>query len=515
METNFQNSIQSLLKISKLKVSKKYISDSLKSDPDFPSFKTVSNILYLLGINHSTFHVENDKLSEINTPFISFLKEENYFKSITIKKIQNNTVYLAGKKAGQISLDEFIRKWNSIIIVPEKRFISKKYNSIQKKRNIEDSFKNIKFLLFTVLVGLVSFISFNQLTEYNNQSILFFSLKVLGSALSLFAIRIKLKGSSKLLNKVCSLSKSNSCSEMLINSKDKIFNIFSFTTLAATYFIGSLLVAIILTYFLGEIKGIGFFSLLSSPVIIYSLYLQIFKYRKVCPVCMLIVVIIAIEVMIVLNTQVLINEIIFFELLIFALVFYIIDYFLELDDKEKVLQNLNKLVSLFKYNDSIYKFLIWNEDKLEKFKTKDEFIIGPKKSDTVITIVTSLQCSICVAEMHKVLAVIKYYDDLQFRFVFACDPNNKSLVKKTKYILRHRNKETEEKIKVIENIYYNQLADSEINNGNDNTAVMDSILDDYQKWIMLNKIHTVPSIFINEKKMPLGYSISDLIYCNY
>lgn len=514
METNFQNSIQSLLKISKLKVSKKYISDSLKSDPDFPSFKSISNVLYQLGINHSTFQVENDKINELKKPFISFLKERDIFKSVTVEKIYKTEVHLKENTNRIISLNEFLAKWNNIAIIPEKDFVSKKFEILHKKKKTENTFNKSKFLLLLILMLTVCFISFYKVEHYNSRDILFFSLKVLGSALSLFAIRIKLKGSSKLLNKVCSLSKSNSCSEMLINSKDKIFNIFSFTTLAATYFIGSLLVAIILTYFLGEIKGIGFFSLLSSPVIIYSLYLQIFKYRKVCPVCMLIVVIIAIEVMIVLNTQVLINEIIFFELLIFALVFYIIDYFLELDDKEKVLQNLNKLVSLFKYNDSIYKFLIWNEDKLEKFKTKDEFIIGPKKSDTVITIVTSLKCSICIAEIHKIIAIVRYYDEIQFRFIFACDSNNKSFTKRTKYILEHRNKPFEEKIKAVEDIYYNQISDNKMNEFKFSSDV-DSVFDNQQKWISFNKIEEVPSIFINEKKMPLGYSISDLIYCNY
>ncbi|OXA99792.1 hypothetical protein B0A75_09715, partial [Flavobacterium oncorhynchi] len=262
----------------------------VQSHPSYPSLLAISDTLSFFNIDNAAVRVEFSEIDNLPDRFVTLLSENLSASQFHfLEKNSHGYFSFKNKKKTKVSKLSLESRWNNMVFLAESSDEGK--GKIKRKEKQQ----------FYMLLSLVSLIFFSLIissyhTDY--KTFLFFFFPVIGLLFSVAALKDLFGAKSKLINNFCNITVSTSCTTVVSSDKWKIFKTLNFSDLTI-YFFTTQFLGLFILILLGD--SVVFFSIqkcaliLSIPVILASLYYQKFVEKKWCPICLVIIGIIIIE----------------------------------------------------------------------------------------------------------------------------------------------------------------------------------------------------------------------------
>lgn len=350
--------------------------DLYQSHPNYPSLLAVSDSLNLLDIENISANVPFQHFDKLPDRFLTKLNHIDDFILLTNYnnqyKIENNS-----SKVETISIETINENWNGLVFI-----IGENENT---SKNLVFNFE-YKWLLYILII--LSLFFFKQ--NFDFQDIFYLSTTLFGLYISYDILKTYFKKDSN-ESKFCSESKVISCNSV-ISSKDFKFNKYiEFADLPILFF-SIALVGILFNLFSSNL--IGFLSLLSFPLIVYSIHIQKFKIKKWCTLCLVVSTILFFNGIVILffnNLKFTISEIL--NLIIASLIITPIWFLLKNNITNNIeTRQVNNNLLRFKRSEKVFEAVAENVSGLENIT----FItIGNSNAKNNLTLFITPSCSFC------------------------------------------------------------------------------------------------------------------------
>jgi uncharacterized membrane protein len=273
-----EKTVTQFLKALHIPVSEKYVQKLIASHPDFPSLLSISDTFTRLGVNHAARRVKKEDLIELAYPYLL--------------PVGNNVLFI--KSAADLTKHKTdLDYWNEVVLQaePTNRTADKLNNELHAK---ETTINKLGIGLLA-LVGIL--LAYLIITSFSITSFLLFITSLAGVAVGYLLLAKELGVTYAAVDAFCNAGKNTNCDRVL-KADIKLFGI-GFSDVVITFFIFQS-ITLILAQALPETSR-GYFvilavlSLVTLPIIAFSLYYQYFVAKTWCRLCLIIAAILVVQ----------------------------------------------------------------------------------------------------------------------------------------------------------------------------------------------------------------------------
>ncbi|KFF01899.1 vitamin K epoxide reductase family protein [Chryseobacterium luteum] len=257
----------------------KDFSFQINSHPAFPSLLSIVSALNINRVCNYVLEIEDSEIDELPDDFMTFVALTGNEQELMYVEKKNECYLVNGKY--KISKDDLLSKWNKIVVIVDET------QSDLKKKGISTyllPFVGISILI--ILIGLYYYIHLN--------SFMYLLLSLCGFSLSVLSLKKVFGIESSIVSKVCSGTYKD-CSFSETKNTDFISN---FGDYSLVYFFTNMISILFLSNNQNHDVFVSIQKLLLIiilPVMAYSLFYQLFKMKKVCPLCIGIIIILILQ----------------------------------------------------------------------------------------------------------------------------------------------------------------------------------------------------------------------------
>lgn len=517
MAPDLAHLLHSYLGLEKINLDKEEFIFQTLSHPTYPSLHALTGVLDHFNIENIAVELPTTKeaLSELPNRFMMHFEKGREPGMYLTESLGNQLYSVSGEETNeQISETQLLEDWSGVILVIEND------GSIQetKEKSGFSFYRNLIALTVLTLV-ILSFVQTGSILLT-----LFLALSIAGVGFSYLILSHENGNSNKLFDKICSSSKTgNDCGEILNSEVATISSDLKLGDLSLIYFMG-LSGFSILCFLTGLAPGIlPIIAVGTIPVIIYSLYQQLFVLKKICRVCMFIVGVLTLQVGLAayilftspiaiqqpMNTAIIALTSLFGALLIWKVLKTNLQG--AKNQRELTINNLK-----FKRDATVLYSLLETGKYRKQIEIPNEIVLGCKEDPVVeLLIVTNPFCSFC-RDVHDVVHSIynRSLEGLKIVIRFNAAPEH---VDTDSYKICHRLLEiyhTQPEaafIQAIDGVYHaDNPSDWLKANGIGQIETYDQVLADYYNWCVDQDANFTPIMIINGKEFPKQYEREDL-----
>jgi uncharacterized membrane protein len=484
---------------------KESFEDLFLSHPNYPSVFAITDSLDMLSIDNVAIKVPKEQFIDLPDSFLAIFNQN----MVLVSKSKNN-IEIENEDAStkNITSNEFLTHWNEVIIAVEQNV-----NLALKSKN------NSKWLSYTlpfiVLIALSIF--FNK---YNLNSFLTLITSLIGMLFSILIIQEKFGIKSEMASKFCNINPNASCDTVIKSNQGEINKWFSFSDLPLLFFSISVLSIIIQPKESSFI--VDFLSLLSFPIIAYSIILQKFKLKKWCVLCLLVSFIIVTQSLVFGFTTTSFNNITstYFSAFLLSVVlatFFWMQFKPVFEEKIKQEKEINKLKK-FKRNYGVFKFLSKSINNNSELNNLKGIFLGKTDADLQLTLILSPSCGHCHKAFEDGLNLINQFSDkVALTILFNINPDNndnryKIVVEK---LLSINNSNPDRIEEAISDWHIKQIGlekwQAKWQVDTIDMRINHQIHLQYN-WCLENDFNYTPVKIVNKKLLPNDYEIAELKY---
>lgn len=481
--------------------------DTLLSHPNYPSLLSNTDSLSHLDIENIAVNIPLKYLSELPNKFITELQNENSTEFFLIDKneseiiVENNSA-----EKTKINYEELEKKWTGNCLIIEE-------NPNQNK-NIPSTF--LKELYIFGSLSLISIIS-TYVNNFNFIQILQLIFSLIGIVISVEIVKTYFESNKEQKeSKFCTLTKGFSCNS-IINSNSKIFlKQLEFVDLPICFFSFAFLLNI-LNY---PVSIIILLSFISFPLVIYSLYLQMFILKKWCLLCLIV------AFLLIANTSFffIYSKGLGFSLTSFTSAFVLFTlvclYWFSFKNSSikyiEVKKQVNSLIR-FKRNEDVYNAISSEMKDFTNSINIPKITIGNQNTQNTITIFLSPSCPHChTAYKDAKDLILKYPDKIKLEIAYNLNINNTENTYSdiAKVIMKLRNNKGNF-IDALDDWHIRRLNIEEwkMKWFTKNDFLKESEEIDLQyRWCIKNEFNYAPVKIFNGKLLSQHYEINELFY---
>jgi hypothetical protein len=511
------------LKYLNIPISKKYIQKNILSHPDYPSLLSIADTLVRLGIDYQVGQLETQDVDELPIPCITHLNRGG--GQLVLLKDQDD-------------LDRHqsdIEAWDGVVLkVKATDFITDEEHNEQYAK--ENNRRKLSAVLAVALLGLT------VLPVLQVSSWLYFSLfatSMSGAVVGYLLLAKDLGVTYKAVERFCNPGKGTNCDHILNAEDAKVFGFLSFTDAAASYFFFQfLLVGLFIPLFESIspfLSVLAVVSMLTIPVICYSLYYQAVKAKSWCRLCVLVDILLVLQAGLFLLMYVK-QMFVFTD---FQLVSVLISTFLLTSVISSILllkyslrtvaESISEITiaNRVKYDPEIFMHLLMREKRVNDAPFSPEMTLGSREAPVQILMAVNLHCNPCRIAFESVRQILASYPEkvcISLRFTKGMDNTIGELSAST-YLVRywhqftHGGSEEAERTKDLLVNWYSEmdselfakqypLRDRMVKLKGDCSVKLET---QHYEWFEQNEIKRTPTFFINGYKMPKQYRIKDLM----
>ncbi len=505
MKEKLYNILEKFVINNNVKINPKDFKLQLLSNPSYPSVKAISDTLDYFGIDNVVANVPKDALEQLPQCFLAVLEIDSS-KTITqvVRKKDRIKLLKDDGSKEKLSIKDFKASWNGTIIAVEK--------STEEIKKQQVYFKNP--LIPLSLLGIIA-ITFS-LINLELQAMLYTILALVGCGIAYFIVRESLGLHNEVTSKICNSASSNtSCSEV-INSKNKLLGLVSLSDATITFFMATVLIISLFNYNPSFFLGL---SLLSIPIIFYSLYSQAFIIKKWCPLCLAVVGVLVAQLIITLVFISIIefNAIYLIKSVVLTIAFYLSWIYAKgISIKAIKQEQLQTDFLKFKRNENLFTTLLTKKILPSKDKIEPDFQIsfGNPDAKLKITSVTNPMCGFCTKAFEAYDTLLKTHGSkFELSIVFSVPTSS----------LENQGTQISQRIidfyKDNPSKAYASLKDWFVNRDVDSWQSKYGIpskdtslhtLELHKTWCDLNEINYTPATIIGNYFFPQEYQIKDL-----
>lgn len=479
-----------------------------ESHPDYPSLYAITDSLSLIGIENLAAKVSKEQFFEIPITFLSYLDDE-----LILVERKENEVLVSSEDNKQVSFTfiDFFEVWNGIILVVE-------------ENNTQKVFQNNTIRVFTkysLLLGCLLVVYFLKNQEsFQIFTFLGFILSFIGFVIALFIIDEKYRtNENQLTSKICSFSESTSCSKVIKSSSPLISRWVEFSDLPILFF-ASALISQLLN---GEsIFIISLLSILSLPLVAYSIWLQKVKIKKWCILCITVSSILLFLSILGWFNQKDLSFKVTTDFFIIGIIVSVVWFIIKLNISNNAnLTKENLDLMKFKRNPFIFKSLLKKVSSYDSINSFNRILIGKKDVPINLTLILSPSCSHCHIAFEESLEIYKQFEDkINISILFNVNPNNKlnNYLNVVFMILMINKKDSNKILEAIRDLHIEKLSLEEWfvkwgNNATNNDFENEKLdLEQQYNWCQKNNFNFTPVRLVNDTIYPTEYSVSDIKY---
>ena len=478
----------------------------LESNPNYPSIKSVTDALDYFSIENIAAKVPKESLNKLPSFFLAIVKNEEA-NSIAQVMRTRKTITLLTEEATKrkLTAEEFQEVWDGTIVAIE--------NGNIKKSTFVVSFKNPLIPLFLFVVGTVSFGVISQ----ERTALIYTCLAALGFGLSYLVVQEDLGIYNETTTKICNSATVNtSCSDVITSKSAKLFKGLSLSDLSITFFVSALIIIGFMgyheTFFFGA-------TLLSIPIVLYSVGIQAFSLKQWCPLCLGIVgVLIGLATTSFVTTEAFTYQLSYFSkgLMILGVVYLSWVYLKSLVQKSTELQQVTTDYLKFKRNEDLFSSLL-TKKKLSGILDLDEeaeIVFGNPDADLTLTTVTNPTCGYCTDSFRVLDNLLKTHGaHFKLRMIFMVNTQSADDIgyEIAKSVVENYKMNPAKSYDMLNDWY----ADKNIENWRDKhpkfqQTTSPEILNHHVDWCMANQMQGTPTTLVEDCFFPREYDLKDL-----
>jgi len=504
----------SFLRKENLAFNSKDIKLQLLSNPDYPSFLSITDTLDYFDIPTIAAKVPQDYLKELPRHFIAFTNHESG-PEISLVTKNKQTVHVTNSKVKnkELKVDVFKALWDGTILI-----LDRDGEPVKSKNK---NFKSPNALLL-----IVSLIGLGTTVQFTNWSTIFLLIIALfGLVTSYLAVIENIGIKNKIVSKVCNsnANASGECSQVIGSKSGELLNGFGLGDLSLVYFLSICLLMILAGY-----NSLFFLILAFSTILVvgYSLYAQTFILNKWCVLCLIIGGLAVLQSAIIFNLSefatIPFNFLYFLKAgFVFSLIGLIWFYGKDIISKSIKKDQLEIEYTSFKRKKGLFKLLLTNQPQI-KVILPENLTIGYGNTDAslVITAVINPLCIVCSETFKSYDKLLEMYGDrIRINFILeAPSPTEKSpstAIAQHMIELYQTNKSSA--YAFLKNWFENRdLSKTEINSLITKLTEKErsdfDILMNHAMWLDKNGINSTPQTIIGSYFFPKEFDVSDLHY---
>jgi len=481
-----------------------------QSHPDYPSLLSIADTLSFFNIDNGVIRVEVSDVNLLPDHFVAFLNEERSKPQLYFIERKGDTFLCRkDKKPLTISKSELESRWKGLVLLVEKP---------ENEEVLKSNKNSVSLVLQIFALILLVLVLYQFETDF---SIKFFVVfPIIGIFFSVAALKDLFGTKSALLNGFCNMTASTSCATVVDSTKWKIFEVVNFSDLSIIFFVSQFF-GLLVFLFSGD--ATDYFTiqkmllLVSIPVLFLSIYYQKFVEKKWCPICMVIISIILLELGYLAVFQNLVFSILTKSVVVFGFIFLSITLIWsalkKLLTKQKDLKEYQLKAIRFERNYDVFKNALLAKDKAQL--PQNPVILGNKESKTIITVISSPFCGHCKGA-HKLLETIleKHHNDIQIQVILKTNietesEDNKKLFRSLIKIYQQNGEF--DFIKALNTWFENKNKMEWFNLFSINTTTeFDEIFNAQYDWCEENNYNFTPAIFVNGYEYPNAYGRESL-----
>jgi uncharacterized membrane protein len=254
---------------------------SYKTHPKYPGIVAMSNTFEHYGVSSVLAQVPKDKWEVLPEEFIALVSLEGTSKTVFVSRSTSNefTVRTTEGKKTKLTQEQFLAAWDGIVLGVNENTMEEEKSSLSPKNYAR--FYQIAFLV-VVIIAPFFIVKDQQLFPW---TWFYTLLSFLGLYLNILIIKKKMGFGSDGFKKICSFAKKSSCDDVILSNRNRLFLNVSFSDLSTIYFIFTFLIAFFIESFQLSSELLGF-TLLSVPILLYSIFVQVFQLKSICVVCL-------------------------------------------------------------------------------------------------------------------------------------------------------------------------------------------------------------------------------------
>ena len=512
--------IKNLIGLLRVKVSAKSL-EEVRQSAHYPSLDSLSTALSDWNIENMGVRLSIDQLAEIPYPAIAHLHKNNgHF--VVLQKLEIDKIHYVDPEQGQVieALQEFERKWSGVALLVQAGEKSGEPDYKSKRR--AELFKLASSVLSTLLaVVLVLFPSFMLPPTL----LPLYVIKIVGGTLAVMLLLKQFGNTSPTESSFCRLGGKSDCDAVIHSPASKLFGVVHLSELGVLYFLGSI-VFIGLSGFSGYSPA-GWLLVLNSlvlPFTFFSVYYQWRVLKKWRSLCLAVMAIFWFEfIALVLGGIQFSFQINSFFLAFFGfslpLIFWLIvrERFIDSFKIPGIERKLNKFIK----SDRVFQALMEQEPLVDIENFTIELQVGSTDAGVELTIVSNPFCGPC-SYAHTVIDDLleRFGDKINVRFRFTVNPSDATskTTRMVRHLIAHALNGQEQNTRALLASWFSDNGKANIDRWIAQNPLIevsdvektDSILKNHADWCKRVNIKATPTIFINGKKVPEEFSVSDL-----
>jgi len=504
------------LKALHVPVSKRYVRKLIQSHPDYPSLLSVSDVFERLGIPHAARRIYEQELTSIGYPYL-----------LPLDKGSGDLLLI--RNAAELSKHkEVLQQWGGVVLQAEP--INKVHDSINDQLYAFDlSIKRLAIFLIGVLATVILLPLFNQV---NWVAIAMLTTALAGAVTGYFLIAKELGIVNKAIDNFCNTGKNTNC-DAILKADIKFFGV-SLSEVASAYFLFQV-VALTCTNIFPTVRS-SFLqlliipTLLTLPIIGFSLYYQKFVAKTWCKLCLVVVAILFVQACVFAAAyftgglqRVDVNLLHGVGLLIlFAGLGAIIKLIKTVIDRNGKL-NMDASGLRIKHNAEVFLNLLSQQAKIETPFFEKEMTVGNSEAAIQIVMVSNLYCNPCKVKHKVVDQLLAVYADsvhVIFRFVKSA-PYEVNGLDAGSYLLgawlTHAHTKPDEQ-EITLQLLHDWFALWDLEKFAEKWRVDEQVREEcirlavtQNAWTTTVGVQQTPTFFLNGYQLPEHYTVDDLI----
>lgn len=509
-------------------VTEKLLKESLIENPYYPSLLSLSNVFNRFNIPNKAFSITDAQFSQLEPPFITFLKAEQDAKDfVLVTDITASNVSYAGTRdrTVTISKERFLQSWEKIAFVAERSEKSGEAG-FEKSKSEEQKGKIRKFFL---LSGIVAFILLTGIIGINGSgtgivaAVLIMLIKFMGLAAAILLLTYEIDKSNSFVKNICTAGKQLNCDAVLNSKAAKIAGI-SWAEAGFFYFAATTLFLVFSgTQATVKTGWIAAANICAVPYIFFSIYYQWRIVKQWCPLCLSVLTVLIMELLWGIFNYWNRSEwpVITFTMLpalLLSVLLPIVTWYL----LKPVLTKVNTTAqykAAYKrllYNPGIFNNLLQQERTAAPGYENIGIQLGNPQATTTIIKVCNPYCGPC-AQAHPVLdEILDHNPDVKVQVIFTTsNAENDAGRQVVKHLLAIASQGNENQTrKALDDWYlseqksYRAFAARYPLNGN--LQIQEEKIEAMYNWCRKAEIQFTPTVFINGKQLPETYGLHEL-----
>lgn len=514
-----------LLESLRIPYTRKFLKEKILTHPKYPSLLSITDTLEEYGLESLAVKLGPDKLDSIPLPSIVQASFYNgtFFFLLNVVAGDNIKFFNERGESKVLPRLDFLKNWTGVCLLLEVKEGVSEPGIGKKTRDNRIVYGILSVFIFSLLIwqGINLVSGWNSFPAHFDSGIflLYYSLKLFGLVVSGLLIWYQQDKNNPAMQKFCSAGNRVDCDEVL-NSKafQLLEGRFNPSILSFSYFFAGL--GLLISYSLSSVVFLSWLSLVTIPLVLYSLYYQAIVLRKWCRFCLAIQGVLAVEVGVLVwgafwKGEIALPGVILFLLLFTGIILGGIFIKPLLSKQEEIYEAKRNLAKL-KCKKEIFEAALSRSRKIKNEPDGIGILMRVEKPKFKLIKVCNPYCGPC-SLVHPVLESLFEKGNIDLQIIFTPGGEDEQKEKTIRHLLAIDSKGNIARTRqALDDWYlagrkdYDTFASKYPMNGE--LSQQQCKIEDMEDWCKEEAISYTPTLFIDGYELPGDYSVGDLKY---